>query len=243
MSSKHKRKAEKSLTKDSKPPSGPFDRRNGLGAYIAYPESFPPSRVIYHNADFVVINDLYPKSSVHLLLIPRDPTKILLHPFEAFEDADFLAKVQTEIKKLRKAVASELRRRYGTLSTQDRARNEAMESEDPPDKLPEGRDWEKEVISGVHAHPSMNHLHVHVLSVDRYSECLRHRKHYNSFNTPFLIDVEDFPLAQSDDRRRPGRERYLESDMWCWNCGKNYNNKFTQLKKHLEGEFEEWKRR
>src|SRR4051794_41745188 len=43
------------------------DRRDGLLDYIQNPTLFPPTRVIYHNVDFVVINDLYPKASVHLL--------------------------------------------------------------------------------------------------------------------------------------------------------------------------------
>ncbi len=239
MSAKPKRKAEKQL---SRPQPANFDGRNGLGPYIANPDSFPPSRVIYHNADFVVINDLYPKSSVHLLLIPRDSSKMLVHPFEAFEDKEFLTKVQIEVRKLRKMVASELRRRYGAQSVQDRNRNAAMESDPPPEKLPEGRNWEEEVICGIHAGPSMNHLHVHVLSKDRFSANMRKRKHYNSFTTPFLIDVDDFPLAKSDRRRHPGREGYLDREFTCWRCGKNFQNKFTRLKEHLECEFEEWKR-
>lgn len=241
MSTKRKRKAEKPLSTPQKTMTS-FDGRNGLGAYIAQPESFPPSRVIYHTTDFVVINDLYPKSSVHLLLIPRDSTLAYLHPFEAFQNKEFLTKVQVEVRKLRKMVATELRRQYGALSVQDKARNVAMESEPPPEKLPEGRDWEKEVMCGIHAHPSMNHLHIHVLSVDRFSECLRHRKHYNSFATPFLIDVEDFPLAGSDRRRHPGKEGYLDRDMCCWRCGENFKNKFARLKQHLEMEYDEWKR-
>lgn len=219
-----------------------FLGRDGLGAYIASPGSFSPTRVIFHSEKFVVINDLYPKSSVHLLLLPRDPAKTLLHPFKALEDLDFLAEIREEVMKLRKLVAKELRRRYGKFSVKDRAREEAMEA-DPAtseEDLPPGRDWSKDVITGVHAHPSMNHLHIHIISVDRESDRMRHRKHYNSFATPFLIPVEDFPLDASDKRRHPGRERYLESDMKCWRCGRNFRNKFARLKEHLADEFEQW---
>lgn len=38
--------------------------RDGLLAYIKEPESFPKSRVIYYNDDWVLIHDLYPKASV-----------------------------------------------------------------------------------------------------------------------------------------------------------------------------------
>jgi len=218
--------------------------REGLGAYIASPGSFPASRVISSSENFVVINDLYPKSSVHLLLLPRDPAKTLLHPFDALGDTDFLAEVQSEVSKLRTLVAKELRRRYGRFSVQDKAREQVMEADYMPseEQLPLGRDWSKEVISGVHAHPSMNHLHIHILSVDRESDCMRHRKHYNSFATPFLVPIEDFPLSPHDRRRHPGREGYLHSDLKCWKCAKNFGSKFGRLKDHLAAELETWKR-
>ena len=218
-----------------------FPGRDGLGAYIASPESYPSSRVIYHNDDFVVINDLYPKSSIHLLVLPRDKTKTLLHPLDAFEDPEFLGSVQREVLKVKKMVAGELRRKYGKFSSSEQIRNEAMEADPPPDTLPAGRDWEKETIIGVHAGPSMNHLHIHVLSADRQSECLRHKKHYNSFNTPFLVRLEEFPLAEDDIRRKPSHGGYLKADMVCWRCGKNFGSKFEKLKLHLREEFEEWK--
>ena len=219
-----------------------FSRKDGLGAYIASPSSFPTTRVIMHSDNFVTIHDLYPKSSIHLLLIPRSPSKSSLHPFLAFEDSAFLASVQVEIRKLRVLAAKELKRKYGRFSALEKAREAALEAGREGKEVPAGRDWSKDVVSGVHAHPSMNHLHVHVLSRDRHSECLRHRKHYNSFATPFFIDTEDFPLSPEDVRRHPGREGYLHSDMKCWRCGKNYGNKFKALKDHLEQEFEDWKK-
>ncbi|OJD13141.1 hypothetical protein AJ78_06364 [Emergomyces pasteurianus Ep9510] len=218
-----------------------FNSRDNLGRYIDNPSAFPPSVVLYHNDDFVAIHDLYPKSSLHLLLLPRDPAKTRLHPFDAFEDLEFLQKVQKETKKLKHLAAAELRRTYSTTSAQEIARQHAMDADPPPDELPVGRDWEKEIICGIHAHPSMNHLHIHVLAVDRFSPCLRHRRHYNSFSTPFFIDVEDFPLAKEDVRRHPGREGYLRSDLKCWRCGEMFGNKFTQLKAHLEAEFLAWR--
>ncbi|KAJ5938902.1 hypothetical protein N7466_002036 [Penicillium verhagenii] len=216
--------------------------RDGLGAYIARPETYPSSVVVKYNEDFVAIHDMFPKSSLHLLLLPRDPTKTHLHPFDAFEDIEFLTKVRAEAHKLRALAATELRRKYGKDSAQEQVRQAALITEPPPDKLPAGRDWEKEIMCGVHAVPSMNHLHVHVIAVDRHSERLKHRKHYNSFATPFFVPIEDFPLSQDDLRRDPARQGYLKRDFICWRCGEEFGNKFTQLKEHLEKEFEEWRR-
>lgn len=214
---------------------------DALGAYIAFPTSFPSTRVLSYDDNFVAIRDLYPKSSVHLLLLPRDTTKALQHPFDAFEDADFLARTREAAIPLKKLVASELRRNYSKISKSSTAREAAMNADPPPHTLPKGRDWEKEVLIGVHAHPSMSHLHVHVLSRDHVSECMRHRKHYNSFATPFLVPLEDMPLARDDVRRRPGRQGYLDHDLLCWRCGKNFGRGFAKLKQHLAEEFESWK--
>jgi aprataxin len=222
--------------------------RDGLGAYIVSPDAFPASRVIYHDEKWVVINDLFPKSSVHVLLLPRNPAKQLLHPFDAFDDQDFLKEVQEQVRKWRLLVAKELQRRYGKYSALDQERRKAIDAldGDPSDiesaQLPPGRDWSQSVISGIHAGPSMNHLHVHILSIDRHSECMKHKKHYNSFSTPFLIDVDDFPLGKDDVKRQAAREGYLKWDMKCWKCERNFGNKFAKLKEHLSEEFEEWKK-
>ena len=215
--------------------------KNGLGAYIASPDEYPPSRVIYHNSAFVVINDLYPKSSVHLLLLPRDPAKQFLHPFDAFEDVLFLNTVRVEASKLKILAANELQRLYGRFSARGKIREDVMLADPPPSELPLGRDYIKDIMIGIHAHPSMNHLHVHIISKDRMSASLRHRKHYNSFSTPFFVPLEDFPLSPDDPRRHPGREGYLRRDFECWRCGRNFGNKFAKLKDHLGQEFEKWK--
>ncbi|WYZ38981.1 hypothetical protein EsH8_III_000895 [Colletotrichum jinshuiense] len=223
----------------------PSRGRDGLGAYLENPDSLPTSRVIYHNDDFVAINDLYPKASVHTLLLPRSHTHNLLHPFDAFDDPQFLASVQKEVLRLKGLVAKELQRRFAKESKAEAAREAVLDGleEVEGEELPKGRDWHAEIITGIHAHPSMNHLHIHVLSREMYSECLKHRKHYNSFNTPFLIDIADFPLPPDDPRRHPGREGYLmKKDLVCWRCGQNFKNQFARLKEHLAVEFTEWKK-
>ncbi|KAL4871054.1 hypothetical protein BDV12DRAFT_194696 [Aspergillus spectabilis] len=240
---KQKKPNSRSLSKDiQKKAYGVVHPRGALGAYIAKPESYPPNVVVYHNDDFVVIHDLFPKATLHLLLLPRDPTKTLLHPTEAFDDAEFLGKVKEEVKKVRTLAAGELRRRYGKYSARDRERQEVLDAEPPSETLPVGRNWEEDVMCGIHAHPSMNHLHVHIMSVDRYSDRLKHRKHYNSFSTPFFVDIDDFPLAEDDPRRDPDRQGYLRRNFICWRCGCDFGNQFTALKRHLEEEFDEWKR-
>ena len=70
--------------------------RDGLAAYTVEPASFPPTRVLYYNERFTVIRDLYPKASVHLLILPRDPQKNSMRPQDAFDDPEFLQECRVE---------------------------------------------------------------------------------------------------------------------------------------------------
>jgi aprataxin len=216
------------------------DWRSGLGQYISHPEKYLIDRVLYFDDNFVAIRDGFEKSVIHTLLLPRDQTKVLLHPFEAFKDPVFLASVQQAVTKLKENVADALRGRYGHLSVSDKPRQEALDGAEVLDELPRGRDWAKDIISGIHAHPSMSHLHIHVLSKDMNGLCMKKRSHYNSFVTPFLIPVEDFPLDEKDETFYYGRAEFLDADLKCWRCGKNFGNQFKKLKDHLEEEFERW---
>ena len=212
--------------------------RDGLGAYIGDPAAFPESRVVHYNEKFVVINDLFPKSLVHLLILPRDPDKNILRPQEAFDDPVFLADCRKEEEKVRAIVIAELRRKLGQFSKAERVRTEAMEADDLPDELPPGRDWSREVISGTHANPSMNHLHIHVMSRDMSGEYMKKTNHYHSFTTDFFIPIHEYPIAQDDPRRS---YRQFPDDMICWRCGRNFKNRISKLKEHLEEEFLEWR--
>jgi aprataxin len=193
------------------------DARYGLEEYLRNPSTNP--RVLSYNDDFVVIKDMYPKATVHLLILPRDPVKQNLHPVDAFKDSAFFAKVLTEAAKWRGLAAKELAR---TLCS---------------DTIPD-HDWEAEIKVGIHSFPSMHHLHVHVISRDMHSPCVRHKKHYNSFTTPFFVALDEFPLDQEDIEHRA--RNWNKGDMICWRCGRNFENKFVALKAHLEREFEEW---
>ncbi|TLD13781.1 uncharacterized protein PgNI_03304 [Pyricularia grisea] len=216
--------------------------RDALGMYIEDPDAFPPFRnVIYYNDDFVAIRDIYPKSSVHLLLLPRSEAVSKLHPVEALStNAEFLAKVREEAVVLKRIVASELRRMYGEESATEAERTKALLDPDSVEELPEGRDWEKGIKVGVHATPSMNHLHIHFMSPDNVGGNMKKGHHYLSFNTGFLVRLEDFPLAKTDPRRHGGHE-FMKLPLACWRCQKPFPS-FSQLKSHLLQEFEEWKK-
>lgn len=233
-----------------------FNSRMGLGVYLDHPETFPPSVVISYDDDFVIIHDKFPKASVHTLVLPRSSEVYMKHPIDALEDPVLLEKVKVQVQKVKTLVAAELQRRFGKFSAieaprqavlngevDDGAQSEAGgEAKGQTSEIPPGRDWLDEVKCGIHAVPSMSHLHIHVLSREMHSPALKHKKHYNSFNTPFLVDVDDFPLPADDPRRNTREAGYLHFDLKCWRCGRNFKNQFKQLKEHLDVEFDHWKR-
>jgi aprataxin len=218
-----------------------FPGRSGLEAYLASPETFPASQIISYNDDWVLIRDRYPKASVHLLLMPRDLKISHMHPYDALRDPAFLESATKESAEAARLAASELRRQYGSGSAAEQSRNDAMDADEPPLELPPGRDWLSEILVGVHTHPSMSNLHIHIVSRDMHSPCMKHRKHYNSFNTDFFVKLDECPLSEDEQKRRyeltwPGL------DMRCWRCGRNFGNAFKRLKEHLEREWDEWQR-
>lgn len=178
--------------------------REGLGQYIVIPETFSGHAIVRYTDKFVVVRDLYPKGDIHLLIMPRDPKISTLIPQDALEDPVFLEECKEELKVVRHMVGEELRRRYGQYSAQEQLRIAAMASEDPPEELPPGRDWEKDIIEGVHSRPSMKHLHIHVVSGDMTGASMKDRDAYNKFRTNELISLQDFPLAREDIRTPQG---------------------------------------
>jgi len=215
--------------------------RDNLLLYILSPLDAPGSEIVYHTESWVLIKDLYPKSTVHFLLLPRDPEFYTLHPFHAFRDPAFLAAAREEASKVRIIAASELARLHGDYSATEKPRREAMRSVQLSAQLPPGRDWGRDIQLGVHAFPSMNHLHIHVISKDMYSPKMKNKKHYNSFNGPFFVPLDDFPLPDGDERWNPSEAKFLRRDMICWRCGANFENRFRKLQDHLKEEFLSWR--
>jgi aprataxin len=246
----------------------PHKIRTILNQYITKPESFPPSIVLYYNDSFVLLRDQYPKASIHLLLLPRDPDISARHPLEALQnDVEFRSLVKKELdERVTPLVANELRRMFGAESDSDKGYQEDLEqringegnlvdikkedksSEATPEapgqvRHPRGRDWLSTIRTGIHFHPSLSNLHVHIITEDMHSPSLKHRKHYNSFNTPFFVPVSAFPLPENDERLNSNiSHEYLKRDLVCWRCGENYGGRFVKLKEHLETEWEAWKK-
>ncbi|XP_078693908.1 aprataxin-like [Branchiostoma floridae x Branchiostoma belcheri] len=88
---------------------------------------------------------------------------------------------------------------------------------------------------GYHAIPSMSHLHLHVISQDFDSPCLKHKKHWNSFTTDYFIDSEEVMEELEKDGKiadKGCRNDRLKDPLRCHVCKKEQVN-MPKLKAHI----------
>ena len=90
--------------------------------------------------------------------------------------------------------------------------------------------------SGFHAIPSLNQLHMHVISQEFESPGLKTKKHWNSFTTAFFIDARAV-LKQLESQGRvvidvEANELLLRSPLVCNQCPKRLRD-IPSLKVHL----------
>lgn len=199
--------------------------RGALQQYINHPEKYETvsgteSRVIYHDSVAVIITDGFPKATEHLLILPRNASLTKTHPTTALTD-HIKHKLEPYIEIAIKYIIKDFKSKFEILD----------------DKLTEN--FQRDFIQiGIHHVPSMNNLHIHVITKDFHSIRLKHKKHYNSFNTDFFVKWDDLPLKEKPSDPKLIEKQYLrDHDLICCYCGQNFTNKFSKLKQHLNEEF------
>jgi aprataxin len=134
---------------------------NALIAYADNPAAHPGS-VLLADGACVVVADMYPKARAHALVVARSPR--LQGPLDLQGPED--AALVRHMKEVGLRWAQEERARRGE----------------------DGRigPW----ALGFHSVPSMRRLHLHVISRDFDAPSLKTKRHWNSFTTPFFLDVD-----------------------------------------------------
>lgn len=239
----------------------------GLLEYTVAPEKFSRAQVVHVDSDYVVIRDMYPKSLLHLLILPRDRSLNRLHPLVYLAGPERVDAARKLLRQVRGFAVQELdriqRRRYpdiyarltaaggaggvgvgsGGNATNARSCGSGSGSGSSGGQVRElGLAREADFQCGIHANPSMGHVHLHLVSRDLLGECLRHKAHYNSFTTPFFVDVDkDAPLDKGDEDIWLLENRALHHavPLKCRWCGAAMQN-LPRLKEHLA---DEWRRR
>lgn len=89
---------------------------------------------------------------------------------------------------------------------------------------------------GYHAIPSMSQLHMHVISQDMISDCMKTKKHYNSFTTNYFVPSQNIIKMLKEDGKininSKDMKLCLERDLRCHICSEKQKN-IPTLKKHL----------
>jgi aprataxin len=89
---------------------------------------------------------------------------------------------------------------------------------------------------GFHAVPSMSQLHLHLISSDLRSDCLKNKKHWNSFTTSFFVRPQLW-IAQLESEGRVvvddvAEEAKLKAEMRCPFSGASLKN-MPAVKQHV----------
>ena len=92
---------------------------------------------------------------------------------------------------------------------------------------------------GFNAAPSMRQLHLHAISADLDSACLKSKKHWNSFTTDFFVRPSTWTRMLERDGYvaldRAAEEMKLKAPMVCPYTGTHIAN-VPKLKAHVVGE-------
>ncbi|XP_060083298.1 aprataxin-like [Ylistrum balloti] len=90
---------------------------------------------------------------------------------------------------------------------------------------------------GYHAIPSMSHLHLHVISQDFDSPCLKNKKHWNSFTTEYFFDSKDIINMLKDEGKvqldSSKFQEMLKRNLRCHVCRKEFST-MPALKTHIK---------
>ena len=192
----------------------------------------PPSlqdNVYYQDENCVVIYDGYPKARMHLLLLHRGLEKI-----STTERRQNSGKIRSIADLRRELHYPQIQKCHATtrklihhLTTEYHNLYQDSTSVEQSELF----------RMGYHAVPSMDDLHLHIISTDLDSPCLKNKKHYNSFTTSFFVNADQVEqeLLQTGSIHPINvqkEEDKLKQPLRCFKCGQAQRNLPT-LKQHL----------
>lgn len=196
-----------------------------LQDYIRKPQDF--EETIFWDDEVVIISDAFPKSQFHLLVLPRNSQLTKKHPTVAFIDKK--AQLEPYVIRAQNYVFEQFTGKFSSLCGNPFFKDEQ-------EFLDRKTFIERFIHVGVHSVPSMDNLHVHVITKDFHSAKLKNKKHYLSFNSDFFIlwsmlPLDHIPVAEQQE------QLIKNQDMVCNYCQANFKNRMQDLKRHLECEF------
>ena len=167
-----------------------------------------PDLIISSDELTVSIKDAYPKAKYHFLVLPK-------------EDIPHLRSLnKSHLSLLQKMLDNGI-----LLAEEVKSKSEASSSPAVTFRY------------GYHASPSMMRLHMHVISQDFDSTCLKNKKHWNSFTSDFFLDAEKVMGILKDNGKvdldvKGHYEPMLKLPLKCHICHAQLQN-MLKLKDHL----------
>ncbi|KAI0283101.1 hypothetical protein BGY98DRAFT_1094043 [Russula aff. rugulosa BPL654] len=242
--------------------------------------TLPPTVYFSHTRHTLTIFDAYPKALFHFLVLPRLSPRIATtttsssrtpteHEGDERREPD--SEVESEVKVVvadRTEDLTSLRtlllllqradpdsdawaRVKGTLSVLSDESTRLQSQIEREMQTHYGFKWP--IWIGFHAIPSMEHLHLHVISSDLISPSLKTKRHYNTFNprTGFFLPLADVCASLDDEHQLAkmvaslapkNHELRLKDALVCFHCGETMKN-MPALKDHLQKEFDALRKR
>jgi aprataxin len=173
---------------------------------------------VFKSDRFVCIRDKYPKARVHLLLIP-------------------LVSISNGVKLLKVQDLLKLKDSLDILKEMKQLARKIVDEHVPAE-------FKSKMQLGFHSIQSMAPLHMHIISTDFVSDCLKHKKHWNSFTSAYFVHLDalinegEYNFAKDEfNLNKPSvLKGYLEANLKCNVCGLVINN-MPNLKKHQLSHF------
>lgn len=187
-----------------------------FGSFLSLEASMNDEKIqVYKNEKYICIKDKYPKAKVHFLLIPH---------------GDKMPKL------LRLADLISLPKSVDILKEMKFLSDQLIEKNVP-------NDLKSKTLCGFHAIQSMQPLHMHIITTDFESECLKNKKHWNSFTTQYFIKIEDLIKCLEDEKdyfkndkfnlnNQQILKKYLDLPLKCNSCQAEQKN-IPTLKRHI----------
>ncbi|CAE6459422.1 unnamed protein product [Rhizoctonia solani] len=222
--------------------------RSALRKYVlSNPRDLGSDVLLSESEHCITIFDKYPKAMFHFLILPK-----LSETISASATINLATFLRWD-----KQIALE----YLQHMTRDTETAKSMIE----DEMMKQHGFKWDILIGFHAVPSLDHVHLHVLSSDLCSPALKKKHHYNSFRPDlgFFLHLEDvlkwfdFPAATPFSKGPtfespfnlelkkiavPAQkyEPLLKKNLECFKCQETFKT-IPQLKTHLQKEWDEEK--
>ena len=164
--------------------------------------------IFYEDTDFIVIYDKYCKAKYHLMILPKLEMKSV-YDLDPMNDAN--------IRMLEGMLARAHWIKIG-LMQRDAAINR--------------------IKCGFHAIPSMNQIHLHLLSDDMDSVHLKNKKHFHSFTSPYFVPGKVMLRILKDEKNKfkidkKYYQQLLKQNLQCHFCSCEIRT-MPKLKEHIK---------